>query len=203
MDEFKEWMKTKPLPIRANFKNRAEWSDANWKAVQKYRAEYEKIFAKEIIKAKEEHDNNKRIESLLLLKEVEQYLHHSQIDKFKRYAISLTKAKSIIDYDLLQYYWYQGASRFIMQELKKEGFTRYHKSSKESTGSIYYQKIINTKKGINTIRIRISDHYIPETDERQSKKTVHKFEIILNSPIEIKYLINELSELKQAILENQ
>lgn len=75
--------------------------------------------------------------------------------------------------------WYLGAKQFVTNIVKHLGGTKYHKSQKDVTGSVYYNLP-------NTDSVRISDHHLPDTETRAAKRQAgiggKWIEIVLDEP---------------------
>ena len=100
-------------------------------------------------------------------------------------------ASDIIKYQL-QKLWYMGAKQFVSNLIVKIGGKRYHKSEKDVSGSVYYDLP-------NTDRIRLSDHELPETEQRLYNRSIgvagNWIEIVLDKPM-------PFSKLKEETLEH-
>jgi len=84
--------------------------------------------------------------------------------------------------------WYTGAKQYVSNFVRNLGGKKYHKSSKDVSGSVYYE-LPDGKT------VRISDHELPETEVRILKRENDiggwNFEIVLDT-IKTKAEINEM-----------
>lgn len=76
--------------------------------------------------------------------------------------------------------WYLGAKQYASRIIVGLGGERYHKSGKTVSGSVYYELP-------NAVKVRISDHELPNSDARQEKRDMgiggDWLEIVLDNPM--------------------
>jgi hypothetical protein len=88
--------------------------------------------------------------------------------------------------------WYTGAKQYVANFVRNLGGKKYHKSSKDVSGSVYYE-LPDGKT------VRISDHELPETEVRILKRENDlggwNFEIVLDT-IKTKAEINEMLNIQ-------
>jgi hypothetical protein len=147
-----------------------------------------------------ENHNLKRFEKyLLLLEEAKASSISNKNKKEIDWAIDGIKegkdfmgndANEIVRYKLPKL-WYMGAKQYVSGIIRRLGGSRYHKSGKDVSGSVYY-------KLPNGDSIRLSDHELPETETRKHNRSIgiggDWIEFVLDNP-------KPFSELKTEILE--
>ena len=87
--------------------------------------------------------------------------------------------------------WYPGAKARIQRELRRLGF-RAERRARKSSGSTYYTRRVEEP------RIRISDHHLPSTPEREHNwahgRRCADYEIVLDHVQDIDELLRDLIE---------
>jgi hypothetical protein len=84
--------------------------------------------------------------------------------------------------------WYAGAKNYVMKKLRSLGGKRYHKSGSDISGSVYYEMPGGQK-------IRLSDHVLPQTEERAMRGTTSWDEIVLDNIITLSQIDEKLAEI--------
>lgn len=87
--------------------------------------------------------------------------------------------------------WYTGAKQYACRIIRKAGGKRYRKSGKSVAGSVYYELQ-------NGRTIRISDHQLPQTEQRQYNSEMgiggKWWQVVLDSAVpmaEVEAMLNE------------
>lgn len=211
----KEFEDANPEPLKRGGKSQTEWKKltpaereplaaayvawiADRKAYVNLQApEFEEVSEKLNTMYRAIPNTEKYAKPIALLKEAQSVaISNVHKERIEQYIADLSSQNERIDRgDIVAYklpqLWYMGAKQYVTGLIKKLGGKRYHKSGNTVAGSVYYELP-------NTDKVRISDHELPATEQREYNRSVgiggNWINLVLDEP-------KPFAEVKQDVLE--